>query len=176
MPKHSAGLLLCRRGEGGLEVLLAHPGGPFWARRDAGAWSLPKGEHAPDEPPDAAARREFRVETGSDAPDGALIDLGSIRQKAGKIVRAFAILADFDPTRLASDTVEIDWPPRSGKRMHVPEIDRMAWFRLDEAARRILEAQRPFLDRAADAFLSGPVSPGRVAPPPIGDPDIAGNS
>jgi predicted NUDIX family NTP pyrophosphohydrolase len=156
LAKRSAGLLLCRRVAGGLEVLLAHPGGPFWARRDAGAWSIPKGEYADDEEPERAARREFAEETGSEAPDGPMIDLGEIRQKAGKVVRAFASLGTFDPATLRSNAVEIAWPPRSGRRMLVPEIDRVAWFDLDEAARRILDAQRPFLDRAALALAADP--------------------
>ena len=158
MGKRSAGILLCRAGPDGLEVLLAHPGGPFWARRDAGSWSLPKGEHDEAEEPMVAARREFREETGVEPPTGPLMDLGEVRQKAGKIVRAYAIGGDFDPATLRSNRVEIEWPPRSGKRLVVPEIDRVAWFGLDEASLRILEAQRPFLARAAAALAPGGVS------------------
>lgn len=141
----SAGLLLYRRGPQGLEVLLGHSGGPFWARRDAGAWSIPKGEIAPGEDPLAAARREFREETGLE-PEGPFAPLGSIRQKAGKRVEAWAFPGDCDPAKLASGTLELEWPPRSGRRIAVPEIDRFAFFPLAEARRRINPAQAGLLE------------------------------
>ena len=146
--KRSAGLLLFRR-RAGLEVLLAHPGGPFWARRDAGAWSIPKGEYDADEAPLVAARREFPEELGLPAPDGALIPLGEIRQPSGKLIIAWAVEADLDPAAVVPGTFELEWPRGSGRLQTVPEIDRVAWFPLDEARRRIVEGQRPFLDGLA---------------------------
>ena len=146
MPAHSAGLLLYRRGSE-LEVLLAHMGGPFWARKDAGAWTIPKGEYAADEDPLDAARREWREELGSPAPDGPMLDLGEVRQKAGKIVRAWALEGDFDVTTLVSNTFEIEWPPRSGRRASFPEVDRAEWFDLGTARTKIVAAQTEFLDR-----------------------------
>jgi predicted NUDIX family NTP pyrophosphohydrolase len=143
--KRSAGLLLFRR-RSALEVLLAHPGGPFWSRRDAGAWSIPKGEYDPDEEPLAAARREFLEELGLPAPDGPLIPLGEIRQPSGKLVTAWAVEADLDPTAIVPGTFELEWPRGSGQLQTIPEIDRVAWFPLDEARVRLLEGQRPFLD------------------------------
>ena len=144
--KRSAGLLLFRR-RSALEVLLAHPGGPFWSRRDAGAWSIPKGEYDADEAPLAAARREFLEELGLPAPDGPLIPLGEVRQPSGKLVTAWAVEADLDPTAIVPGTFELEWPRGSGQVQTIPEIDRVAWFPLDEARARLLEGQRPFLDR-----------------------------
>ena len=147
MPVRSAGLLLHRQGRSGtLEVLLGHMGGPFWARKDAAAWSIPKGEHGPDEDPRAAARREFAEELGSPAPDGELRELGSVRS-GSKIVVAFALAADFDAEHVVSNTVELEWPPRSGRRQEFPEIDRASWFPLDAARDKIVRGQAPFLDR-----------------------------
>lgn len=148
--RDSAGLLLFRRGRSGLEVLLAHPGGPFWSRRDHGAWTIPKGEIEPGEPPLATARREFREETGCAVDGGDFVDLGQCRQKGGKRVQAFAIEASFDPGALAGSTVAIEWPPRSGRIVSFPEIDRVEWFDLDEARTRINPAQCAFLDRLLD--------------------------
>lgn len=148
MPKHSAGLLLYRLRERGIEVLLVHPGGPFWAKKDLGAWSIPKGEHSMDEDPLAAARREFEEETGS-AIDGEFVGLGQIRQAGGKLVSAWAVEGDFDPANLRSNQFQMQWPPRSGRMIDVPEVDRGAWFTLSEAHDRILSSQRPFLDRLA---------------------------
>jgi predicted NUDIX family NTP pyrophosphohydrolase len=128
-------------------VLLVHPGGPYWAKKDLGAWSLPKGEHGDDEAPLAAALREFEEETGTRIDGEAAVDLGEVRQKGGKVVRAFAVAGDLDPDRLVSGTFELEWPPRSGRRQAFPEVDRAAWFGLAEARRRLLEAQVPFLDR-----------------------------
>jgi predicted NUDIX family NTP pyrophosphohydrolase len=145
--RKSAGILLYRRLEGHLQVLLVHPGGPFWARRDLGAWTIPKGEYGEDEDPEQAARREFAEETGATLEDSPLVDLGEVKQKSGKRVRGYATEGDFDPATLVSNTFELEWPPRSGRHVQVPEVDRAAWFQLDEAAAKIHEAQRPFLDR-----------------------------
>jgi predicted NUDIX family NTP pyrophosphohydrolase len=148
MPKLSAGLLLYRRVGDGVEVLVAHPGGPLWARRDSGAWSLPKGAPT-DEESDLleAARREFREETGHDPPGGPAIDLGEVRMRSGKVVRAWAVEGDLDPRDLESMEAEIEWPPRSGRRLRVPEIDRVAWVGPSEARRRLNPAQAAFVDR-----------------------------
>ena len=145
MPKTSAGLLLYRRRDGALEVFLVHPGGPFWARKDAGAWSIPKGEIGPDEAPLAAARREFGEETGL-AVDGDVIALAPIRQAGGKLVHAFAIEADLDPAAIVSNRFTLEWPPRSGERREFPEIDRAGWFGLEAARRKLLSGQLPLLE------------------------------
>lgn len=148
MSKLSAGLLLFRRADDGVEVLIAHPGGPVWSRRDAGAWSLPKG--APLDRQEAlldAARREFHEETGYPAPDGEVIDLGEVRMRSGKVVRGYAVEGDLDPDQLRSMLVEVEWPPRSGRVMRVPEIDRLLWARPAEAHRRLNQAQAMFVDR-----------------------------
>lgn len=137
--------MLFRRGPRGLEVLLAHPGGPLWAKRDLGAWSIPKGEIAPGEEPLAAARREVEEEIGL-AVTGPFLALGELRQKGGKRVVAWGAESDFDPARLVSGTFELEWPPRSGRRQSFPEVDRAAWFALGEARRRLLESQLSFLD------------------------------
>lgn len=149
MATQSAGILLYRRRTDGLEVLLAHPGGPFWQRRDLGAWTIPKGEFGDDESAEDAARREFREEIGVDAT-GVLTPLGAARQKGGKVVIAFAVEGDFDVTLLASNTFEIEWPPRSGLRQRFPEIDRVAWLPLGDARARILAGQLPLLERLAE--------------------------
>ncbi len=158
--KRSAGILLYRRGRGGLEVLLVHPGGPLWAKKDAGAWSVPKGEHADDEDPIAAARRELAEETGLTV-EGALLPLGEVRQAGGKRVAAWAAEGDCDPSRLVSNTFQMIWPPRSGRTIEVPEVDRMAWFDLAEAGARINAGQRPLLDRLAAALGCGATGPPR---------------
>ena len=145
MAKLSAGLLLYRRRGGALEVFLVHPGGPFWAKKDAGAWSIPKGETDPEEDHLAAARREFAEETGLQA-DGRFLPLTPIRQSGGKIVHAFALEGDFDPSTIQSNSFEIEWPPRSGRKRSFPEIDRAAWLSLDEARQKINPAQRALLD------------------------------
>ena len=132
-----------------VEVLLVHPGGPFWARKDAGAWSIPKGEHTDDEDPLAAARREFAEELGHPAPDGEAVPLGEVRQKAGKVVTAWAVEGDLDPATVVSNTFTIEWPRGSGLLREFPEVDRAEWFDLEEAAVRILEVQRPLLDALA---------------------------
>lgn len=128
-----------------LEVLLAHPGGPFWARKDLGAWTIPKGEYT-DEDPLAAAQREFQEETGF-APEGPFIELATIKQKSGKVVSAWAFEADWDPARLVSNTFEMEWPKGSGRMQAFPEVERAAWFTIEEARQRMLPAQVPLLDR-----------------------------
>jgi predicted NUDIX family NTP pyrophosphohydrolase len=143
----SAGLLLYRRTAGEVEVLLAHPGGPLWARRDEGAWSLPKGEIEPGEEPLAVARREFLEETGHEPPAGGVISLGEVRQTSGKVVVGFAIEGDLDPATASSNTFPLEWPPGSGRWHDTPEVDRVAWFGPDEARRRLNPAQAVFVDR-----------------------------
>ena len=146
--KRSAGVLLFRRVGGEIQVLLAHPGGPFWKNKDDGAWSIPKGEYADDEDPLAAAKREFAEETGL-TPLGDFIPLGEVRQPGGKVVTAWALEGDFNTTKLDSNTFSMPWPPRSGKLQEFPEIDRAEWFPLDVARRKILRGQAEFLDRLA---------------------------
>jgi predicted NUDIX family NTP pyrophosphohydrolase len=149
MAAKSAGILVYRRRAGTIEVLLVHPGGPFWARRDAGAWSIPKGEYSDDEDAEAAARREFAEETGWTIK-GELKPLGEVRQKAGKAVTAFAGRGDFDPATLNSNRFDMEWPPKSGRTASFPEVDRAGWFGLAEAAEKILGGQRPLLDRLGE--------------------------
>jgi predicted NUDIX family NTP pyrophosphohydrolase len=144
MPKQSAGLLLFRRAGSIIEVLLVHPGGPFWAKRDEGAWSIPKGEFAEGEDPLQAARREFEEETGR-AISGDSLPLTPVRQAGGKVVHAWAIESDFDVSSLKSNTFSMEWPPRSGRHQEFPEIDRACWFSLEEARRKILKGQEPLL-------------------------------
>ena len=144
MPQRSAGILLFRRRRGTIEVLLAHPGGPFWAKKDEGAWSIPKGVYEPGEDGLSAARREFAEETGT-RPEGEAMALGAFRQSSAKTVDVWAIEGEFDPARLKSNTFTLEWPPRSGRRREVPEIDRVQWFALDEASRKMLKGQRPIL-------------------------------
>jgi len=148
MARRSAGILLYQHASDGLRVLLAHPGGPFWRKRDAGAWTIPKGEFDADELAEDAARREFREELGSDAI-GPLRPLGEIMQKGGKHVVAFALEGDFDAAALRSNTFEIEWPPRSGRLKSFPEIDRVEWMTLDLAREKILPSQLELLDRIA---------------------------
>jgi predicted NUDIX family NTP pyrophosphohydrolase len=147
MAARSAGILLYRHGDAGPEVLLVHPGGPFWARKDLGAWSIPKGEHEDGEAPQDAARREFAEETGTPLPPGELVPLGEVRQRGGKIVSAWAAEGDLDPETVQSNMFEMEWPPRSGRRQEFPEIDRAGWFPIEDARERLLAAQTPFLDR-----------------------------
>jgi predicted NUDIX family NTP pyrophosphohydrolase len=141
-----------RRRASGLEVFLVHPGGPFWARKDAGAWSIPKGEIEPGEAPLDAARREFAEETGSTVA-GAFVPLGWVRMRSGKVVHAWAVEGEIDADAIRSNVFTLEWPPRSGRQRQYPEADRAAWFSLDEARRRILAAQSPFVD-----YLEGLVS------------------
>ncbi|MFZ1997698.1 MAG: NUDIX domain-containing protein [Solirubrobacteraceae bacterium] len=149
--RRSAGLLLFRSGED-LEVLLVHPGGPFWAQRDLGAWSIPKGECEDGEDPLATARREFGEELGTPAPQGEPLELGEVRQKAGKTVLAWAIAGDLDPEQITSNTFTMEWPPRSGRSQEFPEVDRAGWFGLAEARERINPAQVVLLDRLSEAL------------------------
>jgi predicted NUDIX family NTP pyrophosphohydrolase len=143
----SAGILLYRRRPAGLEVLLAHPGGPLFVRKDAGHWTIPKGEVEPGEELLTVARREFEEETGHPPPDGAVIELGSIVQKGGKVVHAWAIEGELDPANAVSNTFELSWPPGTGLRQVFPEIDRVEWFDMIEARRRVKETQIPLLER-----------------------------
>ena len=153
MPKRSAGLLMYRRHNRQLEVFLVHPGGPFWAKKDLGAWSISKGEYLEGELPLEAARREFEEETGF-AATGDFLDLGAVQQAGGKVVSAWAFEGDCDPNKLISNRCEIEWPPRSGRKIEIPEVDRASWFSIAEAKERILKSQVPFLER-----LSGSLSP-----------------
>jgi predicted NUDIX family NTP pyrophosphohydrolase len=147
MPKRSAGILLYRVADDAVEVLLVHPGGPFWARRDAGVWSIPKGEYEDGDDPRACALREFEEETGTALPPGELTDLGELKQKSGKRVRAFAAEGDLDADAVTSNTFEMEWPPRSGRMAEFPEVDRAGWFGIDEAREKLVPAQAGFLDR-----------------------------
>jgi predicted NUDIX family NTP pyrophosphohydrolase len=150
----SAGILLWRRREDHLEVLLAHQGGPFWIKKDLGHWTLPKGEIEPGEELAAVARREFWEETGHELPDVQLMDLGQIQQKSGKVVFAWAANGDLDPSTAVSNTFDMEWPPKSGRIQSFPEIDRVEWFDLREARRRLKAAQVPFLDRLQAALAA----------------------
>jgi len=153
MSKLSAGLLLFRRADDGIEVLIAHPGGPIWSRRDVGAWSLPKGatmDHETDLL--ETARREFHEETGHEAPDREVMDLGEVRMRSGKVVRGYAVEGDLDPATLRSMQIEVEWPPHSGRLIPVPEIDRVLWARPAEARRRLNPAQAAFVDRLLQAL------------------------
>lgn len=148
MAKRSAGVLLYRWKDAALEVFLVHPGGPFWAKKDAGVWSIPKGEYSEDEDPLAAARREFEEETGV-APAGEITELSEVRQAGGKIVKAWAIEGDFDASKLHSNTFEMEWPPKSGKVQEFPEVDRGEWFSIEAARSKINKGQVAFLDELA---------------------------
>ena len=150
----SAGLLLYRDGPDGVEVLLGHMGGPFWARKDDGAWSIPKGEHGPDDDPLAAAKREFAEELGTSVPAQEFLPLGWLRQSGAKLLTVWAAEGDLDTAAVTSNTFELEWPPRSGRIQEFPEIDRAAWFDLDTARSKLVKAQLPFLDRLA-AQLAG---------------------
>ena len=152
-PNPSAGILLYRRRDGALEVLFAHPGGPYWSRQDHGSWSVPKGIAEPDEAPEAVAAREFAEETGFELssvaldPGRAPLDIGEVTLKSGKVIHAWAVEGDLDPELAHSNEAEIEWPPRTGRRLMIPEIDRVAWFDAQEARRRAHPAQAAFVDR-----------------------------
>ncbi|MFK0172781.1 NUDIX domain-containing protein [Streptomyces sp. NPDC090306] len=148
--RRSAGLLLFRRAGDGVEVLLGHMGGPLFARREAGAWTVPKGEYEPGETAWDAARREFREEVGLPPPDGPALELGEVRQAGGKIVTAWAVEADLDPAEMRPGTFTMEWPPRSGRVQEFPELDRVAWLTPDRAREVIVTAQAAFLDRLAE--------------------------
>ena len=143
----SAGLLLYRGDGAATEVLIGHPGGPFWARKDDGAWSIPKGEYAPGEDPWQAARREFAEEIGCTAPDGPRLDLGTVKQPSGKILTVFAVGADLDISAFRSNTFTVEWPKGSGRLREFPELDRVAWLPVAEARIKLLKGHRVFLDR-----------------------------
>ncbi|MER7538504.1 NUDIX domain-containing protein [Streptomyces sp. NPDC097704] len=153
--KRSAGLLVYRRtADGGVEVLIGHMGGPFWASREESSWSIPKGEYEPDEAPEAAARREFLEELGLPAPDGEWVHLGEARQRSGKLVTAWAVEGDLDPAGVVPGTFVMEWPPRSGVQEEFPEIDRVGWFAPEAAAPLLVSGQRVFLERLS-AHLGG---------------------
>lgn len=152
--RRSAGILLFRRAGGGVQVLLGHMGGPFWQRKDAGAWSVPKGEYGPDEAPVAAARREFQEELGLPVPEAELLELGAARQPGGKVVTVWAAEGDLDPRDVVPGTFEMEWPRGSGRMQQFPEIDRVAWLGMDEARDKLVAGQRVFLERLAE--LLGP--------------------
>ena len=149
----SAGLLAYRRRGVALEVLLVHPGGPFWASKDDGAWSIPKGEYDDAEDPRACALREFTEETGTALEPGEMVDLGEVRLKSGKRVRAWAVEADLDAAAIVSNTFELEWPPRSGRRQSFPEVDRAGWFAPEEAVRKLNPAQSEFVARLVEAVM-----------------------
>lgn len=163
MPKTSAGLMLYRFHDGALQVLLVHPGGPFWAKKDAGAWTIPKGEVEPEEDQFAAARREFEEELGF-SPSGHFVPVGTITQKAGKVVQAWAFEGDCDPSAIKSNSFVIEWPPHSGKQQAFPEVDRAEFFGLEEAKRKINPAQVELLSRLQEIVggkrpMNSPLSP-----------------
>ncbi|MDP7725896.1 NUDIX domain-containing protein [Mycobacterium sp. TY814] len=147
MPKLSAGLLLYRERAGVVEVLIAHPGGPFWARKDDGAWSIPKGEYGEGDDPWVAAQREFAEELGLPVPAGPRLDFGPVKQPSGKVVTAFAVRADLDVTDARSNTFEMEWPRGSGRMREFPEVDRVGWFSVAQARDKLLKGQRVVLDR-----------------------------
>jgi predicted NUDIX family NTP pyrophosphohydrolase len=146
-PKLSAGVLVYRTRDGVVEVLIAHPGGPFWARKDDGAWSIPKGEYPDGDDPWAAAQREFGEELGLPVPAGPRVDFGPLKQPSGKVVTAFAVRGDLDVTDARSNTFELEWPKGSGRMREFPEVDRVAWFPVAQARAKLLKGQRPFLDQ-----------------------------
>jgi predicted NUDIX family NTP pyrophosphohydrolase len=156
MPKLSAGLLLYRvSDDGGVEVLIGHPGGPFWARKDEGAWSIPKGEYVEGEDPWTVAQREFEEELGKAPPPGPRIDFQPLKQPSGKVITAFAVRGDLDLEGTFSNTFELEWPKGSGKIREYPEIDRVAWFSVAEANEKLLKGQRPLLDRLTASLEGG---------------------
>jgi predicted NUDIX family NTP pyrophosphohydrolase len=154
VPKLSAGLLVHRRTDDGPQVLLVHPGGPFWAKKDEGAWSIPKGEYGPDEDPLEVARREFEEEIGQAPPVSDAVWLGELRQPSGKVVSAWATGGHLDVSDVHSNTFEMEWPPRSGRTQEFPEVDRAGWFGFDEARRKLLRGQVGFLDRLEELLAS----------------------
>jgi predicted NUDIX family NTP pyrophosphohydrolase len=155
MPKLSAALLLYRVTDGGVEVLIGHPGGPFWARKDEGAWSIPKGEYVDGEDPWSAAQREFLEEVGKEPPAGPRIDFAPLRQPSGKVITAFAVLGNLDLEGAVSNTFTLEWPKGSGNIREYPEIDRVGWFSVAEATTKLVKGQRPLLDRLTAALEGG---------------------
>jgi predicted NUDIX family NTP pyrophosphohydrolase len=156
MPKRSAGILLYRVRQGTVEVLLVHPGGPFWAKRDLGAWSIPKGEYQQDEDPLAAALREFQEETGQRPPRDGLLELGSVRQRGGKVLTAWAAAGDLDPEAVTGGSFTMEWPPRSGNLREFPEVDRAGWFDPETARQKLVDAQAELVDRLLAQLPEGP--------------------
>ena len=156
MAKQSAGLLMYRIRDGEPEVFLVHPGGPFWAKKDKGAWSIPKGEYADDEDPLAAAKREFKEETGIEPGDGPFTPLHPMKQKGGKLVNAWAFQGDCDPASIRSNTFTMEWPPRSGRKASFPEVDRAAWFTLETGREKILQGQIGFLEQLLEILFARP--------------------
>jgi predicted NUDIX family NTP pyrophosphohydrolase len=154
MAKRSAGILMYRGKGPKLELLLVHPGGPFWAKKDQGAWSVPKGEYEPGEDSIAVARREFEEELGSPPPQGSFIELGELVQPSRKVITAFAVKGDLDPAELTSNHFELEWPPKSGRKQSFPEVDRAAWFTPAEAREKIQSGQAPFIDRLLERLQS----------------------
>ena len=152
MAKLSAGILMYRRSEGGFEFLLVHPGGPFWARKDLGAWSIPKGEYEDGEDPLAAAKREFAEELGAAPPGRPFLHLGAIRQPSRKVIIGFAVAGDFDPATLRSNRFELEWPPNSGRTQSFPEVDSAQWFAPAEAREKIQAGQAAFIDRLLESL------------------------
>src|SRR5262245_11543921 len=152
MAKRSAGILMYRRSSAGIELLLAHPGGPFWAGKDQGAWSIPKGEYGEDEDALIAAKREFAEELGSPPPSRPFLDLGAIKQPSRKVIAAFAVEGDFDPATLASNRFQLEWPPRSGRAQSFAEIDSAQWFTPSEAREKIQRGQAEFIDRLLESI------------------------
>jgi predicted NUDIX family NTP pyrophosphohydrolase len=154
MTKQSAGILMYRGSGSALELLLVHPGGPFFAKKDDGAWSIPKGEYQQGEEPLAVARREFEEELGSPPPHGTFLELGELVQPSRKVITAFAVEGDFDPAKLKSNRFEMEWPPQSGRKQSFPEVDRAAWFAPAEAAKKIQSGQARFIDRLFEQLQS----------------------
>ena len=152
MAKQSAGILLYRHKAGVLEVFLVHPGGPYWAKKDIGAWSIPKGEFTSDEAPFDAAKREFKEETGLEAK-GQFIPLTPVKQKGGKVVHAWAVEGDCDHQAIRSNTFTVEWPPRSGRKQEFPEVDKAGWFTIEEAKKKILKSQVGFIDELQKSIL-----------------------
>ena len=152
MPKRSAGVLLYRVADGSVEVLIGHPGGPFWAKKDEGSWSIPKGEYLEDEDPWKAAQREFAEELGKQVPNGPRIDIPALKQPGGKIITAFAVCGDLDLDGTVSNTFTLEWPKGSGNVREYPEIDRAEWVSVAEARSKLLKGQRPLLDQLLDAI------------------------
>jgi predicted NUDIX family NTP pyrophosphohydrolase len=152
MPKRSAGLLLYRTDRGAIEVLLVHPGGPLWASKDLGAWSIPKGEYQQGEEPLAVALREFQEETGHPPPQGSLVELGAVRQRGGKVLTAWAAAGDLDAAAITSNSFTMEWPPRSGRRQAFPEVDRAGWFDPETAREKLIGAQGELIDRLLAAL------------------------
>jgi predicted NUDIX family NTP pyrophosphohydrolase len=155
MPKLSAALLLYRVTDGGVEVLIGHPGGPFWARKDEGAWSIPKGEYVDGEDPWSAAQREFLEEVGKEPPAGPRIDFAPLRQPSGKVITAFAVRGDLDVEGAVSNTFTLEWPKGSGNIREYPEIDRVGWFSVAEATTKLVKGQRPLLEYLTAALEGG---------------------